>query len=62
MKKLLKVVAMLLAAFCFFACENPVEEKEEEPKEYEVMDLTNVINYTRLEYNKWGVPYTMLQS
>ena len=62
MRKLLKGIAILLAAFCIFGCDSPVEEKKDEPKEYEVMDLTNVINYTRLEYNKWGVPYTMLQS
>ena len=62
MRKLLKGIAILLAAFCFFGCDSPVEEKKDEPKEYEVMDLTNVINYTRLEYNKWGFPYTMLQS
>ena len=62
MRKLLKGIAILLAAFCIFGCDSPVEEKKDEPKEYEVMDLTNVINYTRLEYNKWGFPYTMLQS
>ena len=62
MKKALRGIAILFAAFCLFGCDSPVEEKNDGPKEYEVMDLTKVINYTMLEYNKWGGPYSMLQS
>lgn len=62
MRKLLKGIAILLAAFCIFGCDSPVEEKKDEPKEYDVMDLTNVINYTSLEYNKWGWECSKLQS
>ena len=62
MRKLLKGIAILLAAFCIFGCDSPVEEKKDEPKEYEVMNLTNVINYTRLEYNEWGWECSKLQS
>ena len=56
MKKLLKAIAILLAAFCLFGCENPAKDDEKQDKKEIKKEIL-------LKYNDWGtVFYSLLQS
>ena len=59
MKKLIKSIAFILMALCLFGCRST--NYPDEPRTYEI-DLSDKITLATLNYNKWGAPYSMLQS
>ena len=60
MKKLLKAISILIAAFCLFGCENPVNDENENKNR---LNMSEKVDDVVLEYNDWGsVDYSIFQS